>query len=392
MKKILLVSHIMTLGGTEKALLGLLDALQEYPVQVELLLLQKGGALESEIPNNVKVTYFPDFDNIKDVIENPPHRTIVDMAKKGRFSAAVGHFATYMKIKKTGSWHHNYISLLKKYRHPEHYDIAVAFAGPSDFISYLVAKKINADKKVQWIHFDVEKMIFDFSFGKQYYPLFDRVFCVSDNAKAVFLKRFPEMESRTETMHNIVSEPLIIKEAEQGDSYNDGYTGTRILTVGRLSHEKGQFMIPSAAKMLADKGYEFKWYIVGDGAEKNKIETEIIRLGLQKHVVVIGATKNPYRYMRDCDIYMQPSLHEGYGLTVHEAKIFNKPIVVTDFASASNLVQHKKTGLICDINAESIAEALGELLCNPDLQQTFSKNTSLENKDTSQEIEKLFRI
>lgn len=392
MKKILLVSHIMTLGGTEKALLGLLDALQQYPVQVELLLLQKGGALENEIPSNVRVTYFPDFKSIKDVIENPPHRTIIEMAKKGRFSAAARHFATYMKIKKTGSWHHNYIALLKHYTHPGHYDVAVAFAGPSDFISYLVAKKINADKKVQWIHFDVDKMIFDFSFGKQYYPLFDRVFCVSDNAKAVFLKRFPEMESRTETMHNIVSESLIIAEAERGDTFNDGYTGTKILTVGRLSHEKGQFMIPAAAKILADKGYEFKWYIVGDGADKQKIEVELGRMGLQNRVILIAATKNPYRYMRDCDIYMQPSLHEGYGLTVHEAKIFNKPIVVTNFASASNLVQHKKTGLICDINAESIAEALAELLCNPDLQQTFSKNTSLENKDTSQEIEKLFRI
>lgn len=382
----------MNLGGTEKALLGLLDALQHYPVEVELLLLQKGGTLENEIPSNVKVTYFPDFSSIKDIIENPPHRTIIDMAKKGRFSAAARHFTTYMKIKRTGSWHHNYISALKNYRNSDHYDIAVAFAGPSDFISYLVAEKINADRKVQWIHFDVDKMIFDFSFGKRYYPLFDRIFCVSDNAKAVFLKRFPEMESRTETMHNIVSEPMIIEEAERGDTFNDGYTGSRILTVGRLSHEKGQFMIPATAKILAEKGYEFRWYIVGDGADKHKIELEIIRLGLQQKIFLIGATKNPYRYMRDCDIYMQPSLHEGYGLTVHEAIIFNKPIVVTNFASASNLVHHEDTGLICEINTESIAEALSIMLSNPELRKTFSRNIARENKDTSKEVEKLFRI
>lgn len=392
MKKLLLVSHKMNLGGTEKALLSLLYALEGKNVQIDLLLLEHGGELLADIPQYVNVSFFPGFDKVKDIIEEPPLQTLKQLVKTGHISGAISHAVTYAKIKTTGEWYHNYIRVLGHYTNPSEYDIAVAFAGPSDFISYLIAEKINASTKVQWIHFDIEKVIHDYGFGKKFYPKFQKFFCVSDNAKKIFLKHFPELSERTETFHNIVSEREIKKLADEGETFSDNYDGVRILTVGRLSKEKGQDMIPEAADIIRNNFPEFKWYLVGDGKEKNTIEEEVKKRGLDQHVVLTGSKSNPYGLMRDCDIYVQTSLHEGYGLTVHEAKIFDKPIVVTAFASASNLISDGNTGLICEINPASIAELILKLLKEQSLRTQFSRNIREEVKDTTSEIDKLLNL
>lgn len=374
MKSLLLVSHKMNLGGTEKALLTLLESLKKEPVKITLLLLEKGGLLEKEIPSFVEVRYLEDFEEIKPLIFNPPLQTIQNLIQQRKLVQAFRHSLTYFKVKLTGNWHYFYTSAIKRKKNLGVYDIAVAFAGPSDFISYLILEKVNAKKKIQWIHFDIEKVISNFSFGKKFYPKFDHIFCVSNSAKEIFLKHFPELQNKTEVFENIINRKAILQQANEGESFQDNYSGIRILTVGRFTHEKGQQLIPEVAAQLKADGVDFRWYLVGDGRQRKAVEALVKERGLENNVIFLGKQMNPYPFMKNCDIYVQPSLHEGCPLTVAEAKVFCKPMVLTNFASAKDLIVHGETGLIAEISSESIYFAVKDLVDHPEKRSKFSTN------------------
>ena len=389
MKTLLFVSHKMNLGGTEKALLSLISALENQPVKITLLLLEKGGILTSKIPRFVDVKYMEGFDEIKPIIVEPPLKTLGKKLMSLELFDAQRFFLLYLKIKITGNWYYNYEKVLKNYSHFGCYDVAVAFAGPSDFITYFVYKKVSANKKVQWIHFDIEKVISNFNFGKKYYPFFDKIFCVSQSAMEIFLKHFPNQADKTSVFHNIVSEVEIKNQAALGETFEDKFDGIRILTVGRFTKEKGQHLIPEVARQLKLDKINFRWYLVGDGLEKGKVEQMGFDLGVTDQLFFLGEKENPYRYMQDCDIYVQPSLHEGYGITVAEARVFNRPIVITDFASAKDLIEHEVTGLICGFSPEEIYKSLKIFFSNPQLVKQLMCNLDKVKSSPIHQVEKL---
>jgi glycosyltransferase involved in cell wall biosynthesis len=387
MSKILLISHKMNLGGTEKALLSFLNALEEKQISVTLFLLERGGKLEKEIPQWVQVIYYKDFESIKPLVENPLYLTILHYFKTFQWFKMLQFSWIYTKIKLTGNWDYIYQFVLKEYPFTGTFDKAIAFAGPFDFITYLIYKKVDAQEKIQWIHFDVSQVIHNKNFGNKYYPYFQKIFCVSENAKSIFDNYFPQFQAKTFVFKNIVSSKELEKKANNGETFNDNYKGKRIVTLGRLSIEKGQQMIPSIVKRLKEEGLDFKWYLIGDGKLKANLEQQIKENNIENQLILLGSKLNPYRYLKECDLYVQTSLHEGYCLTIHEAKVFNRPVITTNVASASNLIVDQEDGLIVPIDEGSICQGISELLRNESKLKSFEK--SLLAKDTSAEINKL---
>lgn len=379
--------HSMNLGGTEKALLTFIAALPSKSITVTVLLLEKKGALLSHLPDWIHVEVLKDFDSIKPIIFDPPLHLLKQNVFKLQWLAALKSTIRYIKVKITGNWHLNYIAALKDVEQTYKADIAIAFAGPSDFISYYIYKKVIAPQKIQWIHFDVSKIIFNKNFGNSYYNYFNTIYCVSENAKKVFDTMFPQFTNKTQVFKNIVSKNQLERLATQGETYTDNFDGLRILTLGRLSEEKGQQMIPSIIHKLKKDNILFRWYLIGEGNLVTDLKNQIKNLNIDKELVILGAKLNPYRYLKDCDIYVQTSFHEGYCLTVHEAKIFNKPVVITNVASAPNLIAHNKDGLIVPINEAGIFGGVKKLLESQKLRHTFE--TNLLAIETVNEINKL---
>ena len=377
----------MNLGGTEKALLSFLGALRSNDVCVTILLLEKKGALLSQLPNWVQVDVLQGFETIKPIIYDPPLNLIKANLKKNQIVKALKNTWRYVKVKLTGNWHFNYIAALKNVQQTYQTDTAIAFAGPSDFITYYIHKKVSATQKIQWIHFDVSKIIFNKNFGNKYYPYFDKIYCVSENAKKIFDTMFPQFAEKTMVFKNIISKTELEALALKGETYTDYFDGPRILTLGRLSEEKGQQMIPEIVKKLKNDNLKFRWYLIGDGELTNQIKHQITNLNIKNELIVLGSKLNPYRFVKDCDLYVQTSFHEGYCLTVHEAKIFKKPVVVTNVASATNLIANNEDGLIVDINEMAIYKGVKTLLTNTALRASFEKNCLAF--ETSSEIEKL---
>lgn len=393
MKKILFMVINMNIGGTEKSLLNILNELPKDKYEITVLMLEKYGGFLDSIPSHVKVEYVEEYPKIKDDLNLPPHIISKKYLKEGQvlksFSIMKNH--TINKISGDRSSYFKYI--LKNFpKKEDHYDIAIAFAGPMDFISYYVVNKINANKKFQWIHFDVTKIGFNINFAKNIYSKFDKIITVSKEGREKLLNLVPELESNAEVIQNIISPKVIMKMSNEGESFKDKFEGIRILTVGRLSKEKGQHLtIPVLARLKSD-GYNVRWYCIGDGSSKAKYEKLVKEYGVESDYIFLGSSKNPYTLMKDCDIYVQPSIHEGFCITLGEAKCFSNPIVTTNFTGASEQISDGKTGLICNVSEEDLYLKIKKLLDDSILKKEISNNL-LHNKSNNNEsvfkIEKL---
>src|SRR5699024_3747669 len=92
----------------------------------------------------------------------------------------------------------------------------------------------------------------------------------------------------------------------------------RFCSVGRFTHQKNFDQVPVIARLLADKGVKFEWYLIGFGDDEDLIRSKIRGANMEEFVIILGRKKNPYPYMKACDIYVQPSRYEGKAVTVRE--------------------------------------------------------------------------
>ncbi len=361
----------MNLGGTEKSFLNLLAVLPKE-VKVDLLLLERKGILLDEIPPNVNVSVIENSEVINYYLANGARKTALWAFKKLKLSLA---FKCILQVilQKTRLIN-NPFWCIKNYVQKVNleFDTAIAYAGIHNFISWFILEKVKSKKKFLWIHFDVKNVIKNKSFGLNWYGRFDKVFCVSDNASKAFAEFFPKISARTYIFNNVVDREELLKKSLTGNTFSNILQDNKILTVGRLTSEKGQQMIPSIVKMLKDDLLDFKWYLIGDGNMKNNLELKIKELQIEDHLILLGAISNPYAYLRDCDLYVQTSFHEGYCITLKEALVFNRPIVTTNFISADNIVKNNKNALIVPVSELEIYEAVKKLICDSTLRQEYT--------------------
>jgi glycosyltransferase involved in cell wall biosynthesis len=277
----------------------------------------------------------------------------------------------------------------------DEYDAAVAYWGDRTMF-YMIDKVPNAKKKIAWMHFEYSSDKYDGGIYSKYFKACDKIVNVSSAVDSALKTEFPEAAGKCLVIENIQSPELIRRMSLEQDSFPDAhhFKGLRILTIGRISEQKGLDMIPEIlAKLKRDK-YNLRWYIMGSGDEN--LKDEIIESALQNDVgemiIFLGAAINPYPFMRDCDIYVQPSRFEGKPIAVEEAKIMCCPIVAANYLSAHEQLAEGKFGLIAEINPESLYEKIKLLTDNPDLRENLSKTLSRENFGNENEIEKFYGI
>ena len=397
MKRILFMCINMNIGGTEKALLTMLNEIGSSKYDITLLMLEEYGGFLNEIPSFVKVKYVNEYKNIKPLIKEPPKLLAKELIRNRKYLKGLLILLNYSisKITNNTSYYYKYIS--KNIRNiEEDYDLAVAYAGPMDFITYFVLNKIKAKKKVQWIHFDITKIGFNKKFAEKNYKKFDKIFVVSEEGKEKLINLIPALNNKVEAFFNIISCNLIENMSKNEKGFDDSFNGVRILTVGRLSKEKGQDLTINVLARLKNEGYNIKWYCIGDGPEKDNYKQIIKNLNIENDYILLGSKLNPYPFMKYCDIYVQPSRYEGYCITLGEARCFDNPIVTTNFTGANEQIKNEVTGLICDISEEGIYKSVKRLLDDKDLYTNIKININIniskEIVDSTNEISKLDKV
>ncbi|WP_342613884.1 glycosyltransferase [Peribacillus frigoritolerans] len=392
-KKILFMLINLNIGGTEKALLNMISELTKNKYDITILMLEKYGGFLNYLPDGVRVEIVPEYKHIKNSLNTPLHKYALDLFKEGHLikSFVLMFFYLISKVTKERSLYYKYI--LRGFPVVEHeYDIAVAYAGPMDFISYFVINKIKAKKKIQWIHFDVSQIGFNKFFASKVYKKFDKIFVVSKEGRKHLVSILPSIKERTEVFSNLLSQELIKSQAEKGRGFTDEFEGVRILTVGRLSFEKGQDIAIQALTRLIHNGYKARWYCVGEGNSRLDLENLIQKNNVSEHFILLGSNPNPYPYIKNCDIYVQPSRHEGYCITLAEARCLNKPIITTGFTGAKEQIKNGVTGVIVNCDEDEIYQAIVMLITETNLCKKLTGNLSAETIDTKNEIKKIVNI
>lgn len=353
----------MSVGGVEKSLLGFLDTRNPKDQEVHVGLFYKEGGFLDQIPDWVHVHEISAYREYRWEMDQPPLVVIRKLFCQGRIIECIMHLLLYVVYKLTGSRYLFYKYVLRNEpMFPIEFDEAYAYAGPTELIDYYICKKVKAKKRFGWIHFDVQKFGIAKGMTRKLYPLFEKVYVVSETAKEKFDELFPEFAYKTEVRYNVVSERQVRFLAETGETFSNDYAGKRILTVGRLSQEKGQNECIRALKLLINKGYDVQWYFVGDGNLRQPCVSLAEELGVRERCVFLGTKTNPYGYMRDCDIYVQPSRHEGYCITLAEARCFSAPIVATNFTGAEEQLKTYPKSAVTGMSAEEIAEGIMKFL------------------------------
>lgn len=150
-------------------------------------------------------------------------------------------------------------------------------------------------------------------------------------------------------------------------------------TLGRLSAEKGQDIIPEVAKLLKDDGIKFKWFLIGDGNLRTRIENDIEQYNLQNYIFLLGTKINPYPYLKESDIFVQTSVYEGECISLQEAKILCLPIVATNFTGTNEQLEAGNLGIVTERNVKRLYSQIKKLALDEQLIESYGRKLSLCN-------------
>ncbi len=353
----------MNLGGTEKAFINELKRYSEQD-EVTVLLLKKEGELLKEIPDWVTVKDFPFFDYYYHNLMYHPKERLIESLRKGHLMKAIDLAQLHLRMKLTGDRRIQFKRLFESIpKDKTLYDEVHAYAGPMDFISYYAAFRTTGKKKIQWIHFDVNEIGFDPSFATKVYLQFDQIRVVSSKAADVLRARLPERKMDIIAFQTNIDHEEIVQRSLQRTMRIKNKAIT-IVTTGRMMKEKGPDLAIHTLKLLLDDGIDAEWYWIGGGKWTEDIAKLRKACNLEERFHMLGVLENPYPYMKQADIYVQPSRHEGFCLTIAEAKILQLPIVSTCTTGAVEQLKDDKSALLTGFTPDELAQGIKEAVRN----------------------------
>lgn len=394
-KKMLIVSHALELGGAERSLIGLLDALNPEFWEIDLFLLRHEGELMDAIPNHVNL--LPQV-SAYTVLARP----MKDTLKEGHILLTAARLAGRVSAKQYERKHgfaesgvsleysHKFTHRLMPAICPNtQYDLAISFLTPH----YICAEKVRAKKKLAWIHTDYSRVQVNRESELKMWNRYDHIVSISNAVTDSFLGVFPELKAKIVLIENILPEKLIRKQAEAFSVEKEmPEKGIRLLSVGRFCAAKNFDNVPDICARLLKSGLDIYWYLIGFGGDEGLIRQKIKEAGMENRVIVLGKKENPYPYIKACDLYVQPSRYEGNCVCVREAQLLGKPVVITRYATASSQLEEGLDGVIVPMDNEGCADGIAELLQNPARMAQLVEACKIRDYSNAKEAEKLEQL
>ena len=253
-----------------------------------------------------------------------------------------------------------------------------------------MAEKVKAQKKFAWVNVNYEAAGHQAAFDDCFYNKYDKIVCVSEKLHSIFDEVFPQYKDNTVTILDINNPATILAMSDAPCSLPDRH-GLTLVTVGRLVPQKGYDIAAKAAYLLKERGFDFHWYVVGDG-DRDSIKKDIARYDIGDCFTLLCAKANPYPYMKAADIYVQTSKFEGYCLTLAEARMLNIPCVTTNFDVVYAQMVDGENGLVVDMSAQAVADGITRLAGDSELYQHIKHYQENEKKGNVEEIEKFYGL
>ena len=391
---ILIFSQAMELGGVERSLLGLLDSIDYDRYDADLFLMRHSGELMTQL--NPKVNLLPEMSQYASLAV-----PMTSLLKKGQIGVLCGRLKGKLAARRFDKQHpgekpsiaaltysHKYTLKTMPQITNKTYDLAISFLTPH----YYVRERAKARKYAAWIHTDYTALSFDRRAELEMWSGYDTICGVSEQVSRGFQTSFPELAGKVRTIENILSKGLIDAQARETQTEMKSDGAVSLLSVGRFCDAKNFDNVPDICRRLVGDGLDVKWYLIGYGGDEPLIRQKIAEAGMQDRVIILGKKDNPYPYMRDCDLYVQPSRYEGKAVTVREAQLLGRPVVITDYATSASQLEDGVDGVIVPMDNAGCAAGIAALLRNPARMRQLSENCAKRDYTNSAEIEKIYAL
>ena len=386
--------HYMEIGGAETALIGILHSIDYTRYNVDLFLHAHRGEMMQFIPKEVNL--LPEIKAYAH-IECSMMQALMGGCWRvlfGRLKAR-WQFRKYLKLKglSDSSAIFQYVAkavtpVLPSLEYLDEYDLAVSFLNPHN----IVRDKVKAKKKICWIHTDYTRVDINVEQELPVWASFDHVMSISPDVTRTFLQVFPSLKNKIVEMENILPVDFIRKRAEEFDASEEFVgDGIKILSIGRFCEAKNYDNVPDICQRIRERGIDLRWFIIGYGDDL-LIRQRIHETGMEDYVIILGKRSNPYPYIKACDIYAQPSRYEGKSVTAREAQILCKPVVVTNYPTASSQIQDNIDGRMVPMDNEGCAKGMAEFILNKELQEQIVDYLQVHDYGNESEVEKLYDL
>ena len=346
-KKVLFIIPSLCQGGIEHSLITTLKVLDKTKYDITLFTYFNDLALLPLVPKEVKTIH----NNTQPHCHRNPKAIFYDVIKLVTQKLKWNGVNEKVSEKLKHHIHQQKAKYASKgiFKHQK-FDIVISYAVGmcTEMALYFKAKRyyVFFHSSVDSHHEILDKI----------FPSYNKIIAVSDGVKEMLTKSYTHISDKIVVLENYVEADRIIDKSNQ--NINIKNNKLVLCTCGRLSPEKGFDLAVESASILKQKGMDFIWYFVGDGNERNKIESLINENELSDFIRITGYVENPYPYIKDCDIYIQPSHHESFGLTIKEAVILGKTVVSTDTVGGNIVLENGKYGEIVKISANGIAQGI----------------------------------
>ena len=380
MKKLLFVINTLGYGGAERAMLDLFEVIKDEPYDISLFVLTGQGELIHELPSHIHLLN-QNYTDIS-VLTDEGRKQLM----KSVLQAGVGKG---LFLKEFGYLVKNLVRMLEK-KHvmldklcwrilsdgapefKEEYDLAVAYLEGG--ATYYVADHVKAKKKAAFVHIDYGQAGYNRNLDQGCYEKFDHIFTVSDEVKEHFLTMYPEYMYKVSVFNNLINRDRIERMSLKGKGFEDDFTGYRILTIGRLAQQKRYDIAIETMRLLKLKtDVPVRWYVLGEGELRNKLEGLIEKYGLTKDFILEGIRKNPFPYYRNCDLYVHATGYEGKSIAIQEAQILGKPVLATDCSGNREQIQHGIDGRLCALDPDVISDEIVWMIKHPNQCMEYGK-------------------
>lgn len=357
-KKVIFISQALWIGGIETALVNLLNRFDYDKYDVTCLIVQNSLEMAERITPKCRLIVADrdstasfdkpyKFSRLFGLIQKPQNASKLRLI----IWRVLQFFLRALELRL-------YSHYIKKQLRNEHFDTAIIY---TNRVSEIAVRALEADKFITFFHHG--------SFRREYHDVWGyehscSIVTVSDSIKSQFAQALPKYADKLTVIPNITDVEVIRrKSSEMSVEYPDGFN---IVSCGRLDPVKGFDLAIGACKLLLDKGINgFYWHIIGGGPIETELKKAAADSGAGEHIVFHGMQQNPYPYMANADLFVQPSRFEGYSLSIMEALALSLPIVATK-AAAGEQITDGVNGVLCDTSAESIAEAVKNLYIGKD--------------------------
>lgn len=397
-KKILVAASNMKNEDIQRKMVTLLRHLENKSYKIDLMLYNHVGELMQQLP-------FKKF-NLLDKIDTYEcmEHSLTALIKEGHYKLAFCKLKAYIRCSLYFRRHRvkerqDYLNQFKwKYILPnlpaisEEYDVAISYMWPHYFVAY----KVEALTKIAWLHEEYDFTKRNSKHDLEMWQKFNYIVAVSTDIKEQFISTYPSLIHKVLVIEDINSPEFIKKmtvvRLEDLKKNEDVFN---VLTIGHLCFKKGIDEAVKALSILKSAGNQhIRWYIIKEGVEEDEDEIKklIGKYGLQKECILLGYKENPYPYMKACDVYVQPSRYEGKSRRVLEAQMLGKPIIVTDHRGVESKVKNGVNGVICEMDAESIAKSIDKIYREPSLTAKLCKNLEKMDFNNTSELNKLYSL